>query len=450
MSGSEDKDVTASAPKEMADSPNLRKRRSESPGAAAARAGNSEKHKHPSFKVIYLTVFLDFFANGVVLPVLQSHAQGLGASGFNVGLVFTAYSAAQIPGSFLFGRLSDLWGRRPIILISLVMSTVTLLFTLAAPDLNTLVIARAIAGFFSETSVCQAYIADKTTRENRPTAMGHMGAFIGLGFTVGPATGALLGLFGGFSLAVKFTVVVTALNLVYAYLKLDESLGYVTGEISSGSNATDAGACSWGAYFAILLRPAICLAFAGQFLITFAFMGWDTTFGLWARDRLGYTQRHTGWAFAWLALGHFLASWKMRKFAKDPARSASGGLIGCALMSAGLLAHRLVYSTFPMLPPLFGIGFGYALSELVFQTLVSVHSPKELQGTMLGSLTSVQALARAVAPMVTGHLFDISAGDHDFAYTALALTTGVAAMIVLAVYALIARSALETKSAKAE
>lgn len=450
MSGSETNAVTASEPKETPDSVNVRKRRSGSPGAVASRAADSEKHKHPSFKVIYLTVFLDFFANGVVLPVLQSHAQGLGTSGFNVGLVFTAYSAAQIPGSFLFGRLSDSLGRRPIILISLVMSAVTLLFTLAAPDLNTLVIARAIAGFFSETSVCQAYIADKTTRESRPSALGHMGAFIGLGFTVGPATGALLGLFGGFSLAVKFTVVVTSLNLVYAYLKLDESLGYVTGETSSGSSPTDAGACSWSAYFATALRPTMCLAFAGQFLITFAFMGWDTTFGLWAKDRLGYSQRHTGWAFAWLALGHFMASWKMRTFAKDPARSASGGLIGCGLMSAGLLAHRLVYSTFPMLPPLFSIGFGYALSELVFQTLISVHSSKELQGTMLGSLTSVQALARAVAPMATGHLFDISAGDLDFAYTALALSTGAAAVIVLALYALIARSVLETKSAKAE
>merc|ERR1719460_2296241 len=103
-------------------------------------AKNEEQAQQPSFKVIYFTVFLDFFANGVVLPVLQSHARGLGASGFNVGLVFTAYSTAQIPGAFLFGRLSDLVGRRPIILISLLMSTVTLLLTLAAPDLNALIV----------------------------------------------------------------------------------------------------------------------------------------------------------------------------------------------------------------------------------------------------------------------------------------------------------------------
>jgi len=413
---------------------------------AGKKGEKAEVAKKPSFMVIYLTVFLDFFANGVVLPVLQNHARSFGASGFNVGLVFTAYSAAQIPGSFLFGRLSDSIGRRPIILISLLMSTLTLLLTLAAPDLNSLVAARALAGFFSETSVCQAYIADKTTRETRPAALGHMGAFIGLGFMVGPATGALLGLFGGFALAVKFTVVVTALNLVYAHRKLDESLGYVTNEATPvKEEKTDL-----GALISLVLRPAMFLAFAGQFAITFAFMGWDTTYGLWAKERLGYEQKHTGWAFAWLAVGHFLSSWKMRSFAKDPVNSAGGGLLGCAFMGAGLLGHRFVYSTLPSLPGLFGIGFGYALSEIVFQTLVSVHSPKGLQGSMLGTLSSMQALARAISPMATGYLFDMAPGDLDFAYMVLAGMTGVAAVITIVAYSMISSPPTEDKATKAD
>jgi len=388
-----------------------------------------EKGAKPGFWVIYLTVFLDFFANGIVLPALQSHAKGLGASGFNVGLVFTAYSAAQIPGSFIFGRLSDFVGRRPVILVSLIMSTITLALTLAAPSLKYLIAARAIAGFFSETSVCQAYIADQTTSENRAAAFGHMGAFIGLGFVIGPATGAVLGIFGGFALAVRFTVVVTAFNVFYAYIRLEESLPWAV----KGEEANEE--ADWRLYLRTLIRPVIALVLLGQFGITLAFMGWNTTFALWARARLEYEQRHTGWAFAWLAVGFFLASWKTRSFAKKPANAFKGGIAGCGLMCAGLFGHRFVTSTLGLLPPLFSIGFGYALSEIIFQTLVSVHTPKGLQGSLLGSLSASQALARALAPVVTGSLFDAIPDDADFAYTALAAAPAVAATITAAAFA---------------
>lgn len=296
---------------------------------SANEPANSPTSEHPSpeakprLGIIYLTVFLDFFANGVVLPVLQNHARSLGASGFNVGMVFTAYSAAQIPGSFLFGRLSDFKGRRPVIIISLFMSTVTLLMTLAAPDLRSLVAARAIAGFFSETSVCQAYIADKTPLERRAAALGHMGAFIGLAFVVGPATGAMLGIFGGFGLAVKFTTAVTALNLVYACRSLDESL-----HDDQGSNHSADEGVGWRDLVSVLLQPVILCVLVGQCALTMAFMGWDTTYAMWAADRLGYQQRHVGWAFSWLAVGFFVASWKTRTFAKDPGNTSRGSILG--------------------------------------------------------------------------------------------------------------------------
>eukprot|EP01065_Artemidia_motanka_P049422 TRINITY_DN8185_c0_g1_i1.p1 TRINITY_DN8185_c0_g1~~TRINITY_DN8185_c0_g1_i1.p1 ORF type:complete len:483 (+),score=168.42 TRINITY_DN8185_c0_g1_i1:113-1561(+) len=387
----------------------------------------------PSFKVIYLTVFLDFFANGVVLPVLQSHARSLGTHTFDVGMAFTAYSAAQIPGSMLFGAISDKFGRRPVIIVSLLMSTVTLLLTAAAPDMDSLIKARALAGFFSETSVCQAYIADKTTREQRPAALGHMGAFIGLGFMVGPATGALLSIFGGFHLCAQFTAVVTALNLVYAMAKLDESLGYETGE-----KLPPQPSAGIGAFLGTILRPATLMVLLGQFAITTAFMGWDTTFALWAKDRLGYSQKNTGWAFAWLALGFFVAAWRARTFAEHPMNSSKGGVIGCGLMVAGFLGHRVVYGTVALLPPLFAIGFGYALSEIVFQTLISVHSPKDMQGAVLGTLESSKALARAVAPVATAYLFDIAPGDDlDYAYTVLAAAPAAATVVTLLAYALV-------------
>lgn len=409
------------------------------PGETDRRS--AEKYGHPSFKVIYLTVFLDFLANGIVLPVLQGHARSKGASGFNVGMVFTAYSAAQIPGSLLFGRVSDFAGRRPVILISLLMSSVTLWLTTMAPDLNSLIWARALAGFFSETSVCQAYIADKTTREQRPSALGHMGAFIGLGFMIGPATGAVLGLMGGFDLAANFTAVITFVNLIYAFRKLDESLGYDTGEKEPKSSS------GFGAYVGTVLRPVNFFILLSQFVITTGLFGWHTTFALWAKDRLGWEQRHVGWMLAWNALGHFMAMWRVRSFAKDPNNSSRGGVVGCGLLAAGLASHQFIGWWPGLFPPLFALGFGYALAELVNQALISVHSPKELQGSMLGTLSSSQAFARVVAPVATGYLFDNApGGDRDYPYTCLAALPVLGALLTLVAYSQLPSAVAATKS----
>merc|ERR1712217_571028 len=122
-------------------------------------------------------------------------------------------------------------------------------------------------------------------------------------------------------------------------------------------------------------------------------------------------------------------------YAKNPTNASKAGVLGCGMMCLGLVSHHIIYSTASMLLPLFAIGFGYAMSEIVFQTLVSVHTPRGLQGSLLGSLSASQALARAVAPVVTGYLFDMKPGVLDFAYTILAIAPLLAAVITAFAYA---------------
>merc|ERR1712039_829314 len=128
------------------------------------------------------------------------------------------------------------------------------------------------------------------------------------------------------------------------------------------------------------------------------------------------------------------ASWKARSYAKNPTNASKAGVLGCGMMCLGLVSHHIIYSTASMLLPLFAIGFGYAMSEIVFQTLVSVHTPRGLQGSLLGSLSASQACARAVAPVVTGYLFDMKPEDTDFAYQMLSLAPGVAAVVTVIAY----------------
>merc|ERR1712066_982115 len=100
-----------------------------------------------------------------------------------------------------------------------------------------------------------------------------MGAFIGLAFVVGPATGAFLGNFGGFSLAVKFTIWVTAISLIYACARLDESLGFNLNDSQKQASEGNVQA-RWGQYIRAVARPMAILVVTGQFAVTLAFMGW--------------------------------------------------------------------------------------------------------------------------------------------------------------------------------
>jgi MFS family permease len=178
---------------------------------AAPDAPGDAGSSRTSLAVVYFTVFLDMLGFGLVLPVLPYWARDLGASGLALGTVLTSYSLAQLFGSTVFGKLSDRYGRRPLLLASLAGTTVSMLLSAAAPTLGLLAGARALAGFFGGSiATAQAYIADRTSVAERPRAMGLLGAAIGLGFVLGPALGAAVVALGfGFPTAALIATGVT-------------------------------------------------------------------------------------------------------------------------------------------------------------------------------------------------------------------------------------------------
>ena len=160
---------------------------------------------------------------GVILPHLAYYAEELGASATQIGFLIGIYSAMQLILAPMWGRLSDQYGRRPVILMGLVGNTGALVLFGAAKSLLWLFIARGLAGVFSAAILptVMAYVADVTTEEDRGKGMGLMGAAMGLGFIFGPGIGGIIGshnlpffLAGGLSLA----------TFCFALLLLPESL----------------------------------------------------------------------------------------------------------------------------------------------------------------------------------------------------------------------------------
>src|SRR6476469_5241566 len=182
--------------------------------------------KRSPLLVIFITVFIDLVGFGIVIPVLPFYAEGtkFGATPSQVGLLFASYSVMQLVFAPILGRLSDKYGRRPILLASLLGTALGFLILGFATTLLMLFVGRIIDGISGgNISTAQAYIADVTTKENRAKGMGLIGAAFGLGFVFGPAIGGVLSHWG-IGVPFLFAAVLCFANALLLYFTLPETV----------------------------------------------------------------------------------------------------------------------------------------------------------------------------------------------------------------------------------
>ena len=140
--------------------------------------------------VIFLTIFVNLVGFGIIIPLLPFYAQTFGASPLVIGLLFASFSVSQLVAAPMLGDLSDRYGRRPILIFSLIGTVVSFVMLAVAHSLAMLFAARIVDGLSGgNITTARAYIADITTEENRAKSFGLLGAAFGLGFIVGPALG---------------------------------------------------------------------------------------------------------------------------------------------------------------------------------------------------------------------------------------------------------------------
>ena len=200
---------------------------------------------------IFVVVLVDLLGFGLILPLLPFYADRYGASATVVGLLTASYAAAQLIGAPLLGRLSDRYGRRPVLLISILGTAAGFLLLGLAEPVGTFVVGLLPAGLVEEDvvavtnamilgvlfasrildgltggniSVAQAYITDITDEENRARGLGLIGAAFGLGFIIGPAVGGALSAGGRYAVPAFFAAGLALLNWIAVLLWLPESL----------------------------------------------------------------------------------------------------------------------------------------------------------------------------------------------------------------------------------
>ena len=183
--------------------------------------------KRSPLLVIFVTVFIDLVGFGIVIPVLPFYVEGtqFDASPRAVGLLFASYSVMQLIFSPILGRLSDRYGRRPVLFFSLLGTSLGFFILGFATTLWMLFVGRIIDGITGgNISTAQAYIADVTTQKNRAKGMGLIGAAFGLGFIFGPAIGGILSRWG-VHVPFLFAGALSLANATLLYFVLPETVG---------------------------------------------------------------------------------------------------------------------------------------------------------------------------------------------------------------------------------
>jgi DHA1 family tetracycline resistance protein-like MFS transporter len=398
--------------------------------------------KRSPLLVIFITVFIDLVGFGIVIPVLPHYVEGtkFDATPRTVGILFASYSVMQLIFSPILGRLSDRYGRRPVLFFSLLGTSLGFFILGFATTLWMLFLGRIIDGITGgNISTAQAYIADITTPENRARSMGLIGAAFGLGFTFGPAIGGILSRWG-IGVPFFFAGALALANAVLLYFTLPET---VTPDHPARVSAATG---RWSQLADAVRQPRLAYVLAIYFLFVVAFSIMTTAFALFTMHRFGYDAEHNGYFFMYVGIiGALIQGGLIGRLVKTFGEMPLV-IVGALLFTASLLAM-------PLTGPQTGIGLlllvgatfavGNSLATPSLQTLASRSAGRGEQGGVLGVTQSVASLARTIGPMLAAFLIHsaiaTSGADgrlHKMSDHSLRVTFWTAAVIMLLAFLL--------------
>lgn len=397
--------------------------------AAPNRPGPPAAHA-ASVRFILITLVIDALGFGLVVPIVPALVQqvsGLPVSGAShwVGLLLAAFALMQFACAPILGGLSDRFGRRPVLLLSLSGICINYLLLAWAPSLPWLFVGRLIAGATAaNAATATAYIADVTPPEKRAGQFGLIGASFGVGFVVGPALGGLLGSYG---LRLPFIVaaVMAGCNVLYGLLVLPESLPPERRRPFDWRHANPVGSLEVIIASSNLWRLAIAWG-----CLWFALGALQSTFVLANQERFGWDTRHNGMALALAGLGSAVVQGLLVRRLVPALGERRSAIIGASITGIAYLVIALAPYGWVVLLGIMLQSCG-AITSPSIQGLVSATASADRQGETQGALASVQGLTAIVSPLVASAVFAMFTGPQ-----APILLPGAPFLVSSAVYAL--------------
>jgi len=362
------------------------------------------KDRKAAIGFIFVTLLIDVMGWGLIIPVMPNLIVQLKGISINDASVYgnwllSAYAITQFVFAPLVGNLSDRFGRRPILLISLLGFGIDYLFLALAPSYSWLFVGRIIAGITGASfTTATAYIADVSTPETRAKNFGLIGAAFGLGFVIGPALGGLL---AGLGLKAPFyaAAVLCLLNCLYGYFVLPESLAKENRRAFDWKRANPFGSLRF-----LRNHPTIGGLALSFFLI---YLGAQAVQGNWSYFviyRFKWSEATVGISLAVVGLLVGGVQAGLTRVINPILGNAKTIYLGLILYAVGLTLFAFASESWMM----FVFLIPYCLGGICgpsLQSILAGHVPGNEQGEMQGALTSLMSLTTIIGPPMMSYIF---------------------------------------------
>ncbi|SHF71320.1 TCR/Tet family MFS transporter [Flavisolibacter ginsengisoli] len=353
---------------------------------------------------IFITLLIDVTGLGLIIPVLPKLIEQLTggtisqASQWGGWLTF-AYAIMQFVCAPIIGNLSDKYGRRPVLLFSLMGFGIDYLFLAFAPTIWWLFLGRIIAGITGASfTTASAYIADVSTPENRAQNFGLLGAAFGLGFIIGPSMGGLLAHYGirvPFFVAAGFSL----LNAAYGYFVLPESLSKENRRGFDWKRANPL-----GSLLHLKKYPSVIGLIWSMVLVYIAAHALQSTWTFINLERFNWSEQMLGLSLGVVGIMTMIVQGGLIRYINPKLGNEKSVYIGLAIYSIGMLAFAFADKSWMM----FVFMVPYCLGGIAgpaLQAILAGHVPPTEQGELQGALTSMISATSIVGPLVMTNLF---------------------------------------------
>ncbi|QQM26874.1 TCR/Tet family MFS transporter [Elizabethkingia sp. M8] len=353
---------------------------------------------------IFITMLIDITGWGIIIPVIPKlieeliHGDISEAAKYGGWLSF-AYAFTQFIFAPLVGNLSDKYGRRPIILISLLGFAIDYVFLALSPNIIWLFIGRVIAGMTGASiTTASAYIADISTEENRAKNFGLIGAAFGMGFIIGPVLGGLLGQFGS---RVPFyaAAVLCLINFIYGYFILPESLDKDHRRAFEWKRANPI-----GSLFMLKKHPKISGLILVLILVYIGAHAVQSNWSYFTMYMFGWKEKEVGLSLGLIGLLVGLVQGVLIRWINPKIGNERSIYYGLGLYAIGMLLFAFATESWMM----FAFLVPYCLGGIcgpAFQSVITGNVSKQEQGELQGALTSLMSATAIIGPPLMTNLF---------------------------------------------
>ncbi len=354
---------------------------------------------------IFITVMTNMIGFGILMPVMPRlimdvTGEGLAEAARWGGVLALAYALMQFIMMPVMGALSDRYGRRPVLLGSLVAFSLDSLLLAIAPTLSVLFIARILAGGLSATySTANAYIADITPPEKRAANFGLMGGAFGLGFIIGPALGGLIGDEFGHRAPFYAVSALAFCNFVYGWIFLPETLRRENRRAFSIARAN-----AFGSFRHFRQYPSILPIAFSIFLFNIGHWAFPAVWAYFAEERFQWSPREIGFSLMAVGLASVVVQGGLTRLIVPKFGERRAALGGFAIAIIAYFGYGLATQGW-MIYALIAFGALGGVAGPALQGIMSRTVPANAQGELQGAIGSISGVAMIIGPLMMTQIF---------------------------------------------